>query len=571
MGILKKVLDKLPSFSSSGKRSLAYLNATQSLGVINDNIFKFSMAFLLIDTLGKHAASSVLSATGAIYVIPFLLFSSSAGILADRYSKQKLLVLMKGAEVILMILTIITFATKTVWGCYTLLFFLSIHSALFSPSKYGIIAELVPKESVSKANGLITSFTYLSIIVGTFLASFLTEVTDRHFVLIAGACLLIAVVGLVTALGIRSTKAQNSDKKVNFLFIREILRTLQYTRSVRHLLPSIIGSAFFLLIGAFTQLNIIPFAISVLQLNQVAGGYLFLATAFGIAFGAFIAGRASKKKVELGLSCFSGIGISVFFFSIFLFSSNLFLVILSLFLIGVFGGSFIVPFDTFTQLASRDEKRGQTIAAANFLGFFGVLVASFLLYFLNTACSFSPSTSFAIMGGLTLLASLSFIFRLFELFLSYFSKKVFCPYVHFIPPSPESIEKLKNPFFILEDASWSHILKLSASLPSLQLIIPKTSRLVHFYHRFCDGIALLPKETQPLTIVETAVSKTQEGRMACLVLDKKIDKLSLPQPNHPIIALFKKDPISIYFVRFSTDPVTHTTSVSFHRNHTDRN
>src|SRR5579862_3747726 len=78
--------------------SLAMLNITQFLGVINDNLFKLVMAYFLIDTLGKEFASPVLSATGAIYVIPFLLFSSSAGIVADRFSKQKLLVIMKIVE-----------------------------------------------------------------------------------------------------------------------------------------------------------------------------------------------------------------------------------------------------------------------------------------------------------------------------------------------------------------------------------------------------------------------------------------------------------------------------------------
>src|ERR1051326_305982 len=174
---LKKTFNRIPSFSATGRHSLAWLNITQFLGVINDNVFKFVMAFLLIDTLGFSKASSILSATGAIYVIPFLLFSSSAGILADRFSKQKLLVVMKIAEIIIMLLAILAFGMKSVWGCYTLLFLLSTHSAMFGPSKYGIIPELVPEDAVSKANGLITSFTYLAIIIGTFLASFLTEIT----------------------------------------------------------------------------------------------------------------------------------------------------------------------------------------------------------------------------------------------------------------------------------------------------------------------------------------------------------------------------------------------------------
>src|SRR5690349_13951721 len=121
MPSLKRIYNKIPSFSKSGRHALGFLNMTQFLGIINDNVFKFVMAFLLIDALGFSKASTILSATGAIYVIPFLLFSSVAGILADRFSKQKLLVVMKVAEIIVMILAIFAFATKSVWGCYTLL------------------------------------------------------------------------------------------------------------------------------------------------------------------------------------------------------------------------------------------------------------------------------------------------------------------------------------------------------------------------------------------------------------------------------------------------------------------
>src|SRR5258708_30803556 len=119
---LRRIYSQIPSFSKSGRHALGFLNVTQFLGVINDNVFKFVMAFLLIDALGFSKASSILSATGAIYVIPFLLFSSSAGILADRFTKQKLLVVMKVAQILIMLLAIIAFGIKSIWGCYTLLF-----------------------------------------------------------------------------------------------------------------------------------------------------------------------------------------------------------------------------------------------------------------------------------------------------------------------------------------------------------------------------------------------------------------------------------------------------------------
>ena len=388
------------------------LNLAQFLGVINDNVFKFTMAFLLIDAFGKEHASSILSATGAIYVIPFLLFSSSAGILADRFSKQKLLVIMKIVEMSVMVLAIFAFATISVLSCYILLFLLATHSAMFGPSKYGIIPELVENEKVSRANGLITSFTYLAIIIGTFLASFLTELTSRHFTLIAIFCFIVALGGFFSALGIKHTQPQGSQKKMNVFFVREIYRTLKASTQTRHLLPAIVGSSYFLFIGAFTQLNIIPFALQSLNLSEVTGGYLFLATALGIALGSYIAGKASKKRVELGMSCLAGLGIAFSFFLLAIFPDNLIKTVIALIFIGVLGGIFIVPFDTFIQLYSTNEKRGQTIAAANFLAFFGVLIASLALYLFNQVLYLTPAGGFAVVGLITLITTFVLMARL---------------------------------------------------------------------------------------------------------------------------------------------------------------
>ncbi len=551
---MKNLFALIPSFSSSGKYSLAFLNITQSLGVINDNVFKFTMAFLLIATLGSDHASLVLSITGAVYVIPFLLFSSSAGILADRFSKQKLLVLMKIAEIFIMLLAVVAFAKGNPWACYSLLFVLSTHSALFGPSKYGIISELVSKDAVSKANGLITSCTYLAVILGTFLASFLTEITNHGFVLIALFCLVVALGGLFSALAIKTTKPQGSHKTVNLFFIREIYHTLKYTRTIRHLLPSIFGSSFFLMIGAFTQLNIIPFAIQSLHLSEVAGGYLFLSTALGIALGSMLAGRASKKKVELGLSCLAGFGIAFFFLLIGFTSAHISAVIICLFFIGVLGGAFIVPFDTFTQISSANEKRGQTIAAANFLSFSGVLIAAFLLFLLNQVCGLTPATSFILIGVLTLFVALCLSCTLSDLFLSYFSRKVFALFFRFPSSDPESVEKLNHPLILLKNGTWTQALQLAALFPSIQFLLPQDSPLYHWYLRPFTSIHTIPRKKSSEELLQIASTYTKQSEATCLILDSTPLDLSAFK-THYFLNLFSAKP-EVVVAHFTTDPTT---------------
>lgn len=538
--------------SSQKKHSLACLNLAQFFGVINDNLFKFVMAFLLIDALGSARASEILAATGAVYVIPFLLFSSSAGILADRFSKQRMLFILKIAEILIMSFAMVAFYYKSIWGCYSLLFLLSTHSAMFGPPKYGIIPELVPSNRVSKANGLITSFTYLAIIIGTFLASFLTDITDRRFIIIAGFCLCVAIAGFASSLGVKYTPAQSPDKKINLLFVREIYRTLVDCRKKTHLLTTIFGAAYFLFIGAFTQLNIIPFAIESLHLNEVDGGYLFLSTALGIAFGAFIAGKLSKQRIELGISCWAGFGIALFFFLLPVVSHLLIPVIICLVGIGILGGLFIVPFETFIQLYSENEKRGQTIAAANFLSFFGVLLASISLYVLTQIIALSSATSFGVIGWTTLAVAITLTLRLSDLSLSLFSRK--CLHRLFLfHPSSNEIEHLTSTgsILVLEKSTWLHALLLIGAIPQLNLFIPtKSAPSILNPLRWFHSFHLIPEGKNPLTFIKENLRK---DTIACfLARDFSPSKSS---PTKSIFDLFslKKTTHSIALIAIEKD------------------
>lgn len=518
------------------------------------------MAYLLIDTLGSAKASSIISATGAIYVIPFLLFSSTAGILADRFSKQKLLVLMKIAEMTVMILAIFAFSAQSVWGCFTLLFILATHSATFGPSKYGIIPELVPVDAVSRANGIITSFTYLAIIIGTFLASFLTEITNRGFVVIAVICFFIAVGGFFSALSIKPTAAQASNKKINPLFIREIYKTLKRASTIPHLLMAIFGSSFFLMIGGFTQLNIIPFAMQSLQLPELAGGYLFLACALGIALGSFIAGRVSKKRIELGLSCMASFGIGIFLIVMSIFSTSMIWIILSLIFIGILGGMYTVPLDTFIQVRSGEEMRGQTIGATNFLSFFGVLLASFSIYFFNEICGLSAATSFGIVGAATLCFSLLLCIRFSDLFLSLFARLFL--FRRFKKPDVADIEKSPT-ILVLENASWREGLLLAGMLPNVHFFIPAGSKYWRWYFALLYSVHRVPKDK----VLEKAIDHTkgsQEGMIPCLMLEEAPLKKTSPLLD-AFFQYFKRGTFQTLIVRPMKDEHTRRTTFTFEK------
>lgn len=403
---------------SSFKRfsSFTYLNVTQGLGALNDNIYKLLIVFFLIQLEGIESSHKILAMTGAVFVLPYLLFSAVSGTLADRFSKRDVIVITKILELVIMALGVMAFAYQSKIGSYTILFFLGLQSAIFSPSKYGIVPELVATDRISKANGLMTSFTFMSIILGTFLASFLSQITDRNFVVSSIFCTFISIIGLVASFCIEPTPPSGSKKKIQFFFLKEIFETLKIARTQISLLPAILGSAYFLFVGSFTQLNIIPYSVQSLNLSDIQGGYLFFLTALGIGTGALIAGKISGRIVELGLVPIGALGISLCAFALDLFSDQFWMVIPFVTLLGVFGGIFEVPLDSYVQVTSPQNARGQMFAATNFLSFIGVLIASGLIYLNSEVFGLSASRGFALVGVIALIVQVAFTFQFFDYF-----------------------------------------------------------------------------------------------------------------------------------------------------------
>ncbi|MDX8430903.1 MAG: MFS transporter [Candidatus Algichlamydia australiensis] len=428
---IKAFFNSLPFRKTEGfatRNAIHFHNLTQFGGAMNDNIFKFLILFFLISIKGVDDASRILFWLGLVYVAPFLLFSSAAGVLADRFSKSRIIVTMKVTEIVIIILAFFAFAAKSEISCYALMFLLSMQSAFFGPPKYSIIPELVEKNRISKANGWVTSFTYLAIIVGTFLASFVSDILNKNYLLSVNLCLVVAILGFITSLFIPYTKPKGTKKKINPLFVREIWRTMVGISERPHLFVSVIGAGFFLFVGAYIQLSIVPFAIQSLKMDEQAGGYLFLTTALGIAVGAFLAGRVVRKRIELGIPCVAGVlmGFGLIFLG--LFANSLTAVITILVILGFFGGLFIVPFETYIQAFSPEKRIGQIVAAANFLGFLGVALAPFAIAIINGLLGLSMAKGYVVVGFITLIATLLIMLGLSRATLHFLSRFLVLPF-----------------------------------------------------------------------------------------------------------------------------------------------
>lgn len=405
------------------KHGFAYLNTTQFLGVLNDNLFKLLLIFMLIEVQGVDHSEIILSLAGAIFVIPFLLFSIPSGVLADRYPKNRIVILIKILEVASALIGVIAFAYESAFGGYLALFLLATSGAIFGPTKYGIVPELVPFEKISSANGYLSSGTFLAIIIGTGLAGGLTVITNNNYFHASLVCLFLALLGLGLSFLVPKTEPARSKKTLSPLFFMEVITTLKQARRVRYLLIAILGSAYFLFVGGYTQLNIIPYAIYCMKLTDVEGGYLFLVTALGIGLGSLIAGKLSGSRVELGLSPIGIAGMALCCFLLGICSTNLPFVCTVLFFVGIFGGLYLVPLDAYIQAASPADERGQNVAANNFMGFLGVLIASGLIYLLGQMLKLPPQDGFTLLGFLTSIIALFYIILLRTPIATLFTRK----------------------------------------------------------------------------------------------------------------------------------------------------
>lgn len=354
--------------------------------------------------------------TGVIFVVPFLFFSMPAGEMADKYSKQKVIVWTLVLEVIAMLFAIYAMHYCTPVTAYSALFFVALQAALFLPSKYAILPEIVPQDQISKANGLMTLATYLAIIFGTFLASFFTQITSRNYSAVALFCLVIAIVSFYCSLQIEKTSVKNPTKKMNFFFVMQVYHSLKLTKKYPHLLLAVLASSYFLYTSSFTQLNLLSFGIQSLHISDVQSGYILLAGALGIGIGSMIVALMSGKNVDLGIAIWGGIGTSLSYIVLYIFSQNIYMAILMIFSLSIHGGLFIVPLDAYIQVASPEKDRGEIVASSTFLGFVGVLLASLSIWFFSDVLKITAAEGYLVIGLMALTVAIIITFMLPEYF-----------------------------------------------------------------------------------------------------------------------------------------------------------
>ena len=389
------------------ERGFQALLWTQFLGALNDSVYKIVVTLLALTAATSNGGGGrELALVGAVFILPFFLFSGYAGHLADVHNKRTILIATKSLEAGSMLLAVLALYLGRFDLMLLVLFLMALQSTLFSPAKYGVLPEMVADKDLSRANALIQMSTNLAIIAGTWIGGELLGVWRERTWLIGCLLTLVALIGFAASFGISKVPDPRSRKPFSLNPWSEILEGFRYLRKDKPLWLTVLGISYFWMLGALLQLDIILFARDLLQVTEEWSARLITFLGVGIALGSMAAGRLSGDKVELGLTPLGSIGMG--FAGLWLASSgnSYTWAAVSMGFLGFAGGLFIVPLSSLLQQRSDPKERGRLIATNNFFNMFGVLLASGALYLLADVLAFSPDRIVGLFGWVTFAVTL---------------------------------------------------------------------------------------------------------------------------------------------------------------------
>ena len=371
----------MPDASRSWRLGFWSLIATQFQGAFNDNALKFLIIYLIIGTnLSSDAEESKVLLVGVLFALPFILFSMTGGFLADRFSKRRVTIWTKIFEIGVMLFAIAGFARHSMTMSLVALFLASTQGALFGPSKYGLLPEILPENRLSWGNGVIELGTFLAAITGTLIGVNLSKWFAGRQEYSGVFFLAFSAVGLVTSLGISLVPAADPARKFQLNFLGDLWIHGGRILRDRVLWLAVAGNTFFFFLGALLQFDIVFYGRDVLHVPESQSGFLQAAIAIGIGLGSLAAGYLSGGKIEYGLIPLGAMGITVFGFLLALPGLSFSTVLAFLALLGFFGGFFIVPISALLQHRPEEQHRGGVLASSNLLSFVGILAASVVYY-----------------------------------------------------------------------------------------------------------------------------------------------------------------------------------------------
>lgn len=410
----------------------------QFQGAFSLNVLRYLLTFMVMGTALSQAHSDALvSLVTLLFFIPLVLFSMAGGYLADRFSKRQVTIATKIIEIAAMVVAIFALTSTQaqhlsdvldLWRHPRLLlthfplpllvlFVAATQAALFGPSKYGLLPELLPEKWLSWGNGVIELWTFVAIISGAMVAGWLAQIfKGREWQ--AGIILAaLSGLGLLCSLAITKVPAAAPEKKFRANFVAGLWEQLRLIRPDRTLWLAVIGNTYFWFLGTLFFQTVLTYGDQILHVSPSRIAILDAALALGIGVGSLLAGYLSGDKIEYGLIPLGAFGMTVMSALVgglhHSFTSGL-VVLAGL---GIFGGFFAVPVNALIQHRPPANDKGGVIAAANLLSFIAGIAASGAYFLFTHFLHLDPRGVFLAGAVITLAGTIYVLYLLPDWFL----------------------------------------------------------------------------------------------------------------------------------------------------------
>jgi 1-acyl-sn-glycerol-3-phosphate acyltransferase len=425
-------------FSLLGQRRFAPFFVTQFLGALNDNIFRNGLVILITFQGVRIAgmdAGQLANVAGALFILPFFLFSATAGQLADKYEKSRLMRSIKLLEIVLMVLAAFAFVTQSYTVLLVVLFLMGCQSTLFGPVKYAYLPQQLATDELVGGNALVESGTYMAIIFGLIVGGISVAADYENQSILASCLVVTAVFGYLASRQIPSTRPVDPDLKINWNAWTETWHIVGFAREERSVFLSILGISWFWFFGSAMTIQLPAYTLDILNGNESITTALLVSFAVGVGVGSLLCERMSGHRIELGLVPFGSIGLSLFaidlFFSQpdahvaavnsvseFLARPGSLRILIDLSLLGAFGGFYSVPLYALIQDRTERQHLSRVIAANNIINAL-FMVAAAVLAFGVLASGLSIPQFYLVLAVLNALVAI-YIFTLLPEFLMRF-------------------------------------------------------------------------------------------------------------------------------------------------------
>jgi 1-acyl-sn-glycerol-3-phosphate acyltransferase len=382
-------------FALLGQRRFGPFFWVQFLGAGNDNLFKFAFTVLVTYQLQLSWLPSAMAGLviGALFILPFVLFSATSGQLADKFPKERLIRFVKSLEIAIMVLAGFGFIAHKVPLLLGCVFLMGLHSTLFGPVKFAYLPQHLNERELTGGNGMVEMGTFVAILLGQVAGGLLIAVPQTGAQMVAAGCVGVAVLGRLVAQAVPNSPATDPQLKINWNPVTETWRNLKLAHESLAVFRSLLGISWMWFFGAVFLSMFPAFARDVLHGDEHVASMLLVVFSVGIGIGALLCEVLSKRHVEIGLVPLGAIGMSVFSVDLYFAARGLpatagytlgaFLaqpahwrVMADLALLSLFAGIYSVPMYALIQMRSLPTHRARIIAANNILNAIFMIVSS---------------------------------------------------------------------------------------------------------------------------------------------------------------------------------------------------